>query len=343
MNVRFVPQPAAVLAIAAALFLAALADVKAQDDKKKAEPLPAFSPMGDGIASFGAAIEGDWLYVYGGHTGKTHTYSKKQSSSRFQRASLTKGGDWEELPSGPGLQGLVLLAHDGKLYRIGGMVAKNEPGEKDDLYSVPDFARYDPKTKKWTDLTPLPEARSSHGAVIVGNKLYVVGGWNLQGAAKDARWHTEALVLDLSAEKGEWKTVAKPSFERRAMAATALDGKVYVTGGLTPKGGISKDVDVFDVSSGKWSKGPEIPGIPMNGNGLAACGTEKALYLSGMDGKVYRLNKAKDGWDAVGKLEQPRIHHRLLNPGHGVFIAVGGATMSGNLKTVDAVKFDGKH
>ena len=83
--------------------------------------------------------------------------------------------------------------------------------------------------------------------------------------------------------------------------------------------------------------------MPMNGNGLAACGTEKALYLSGMDGKVYRINKSKDGWDAVGKLAKPRIHHRLLNVGHTSFIAVGGATMVGNLKSVDAVAFDGAH
>lgn len=76
---------------------------------------------------------------------------------------------------------------------------------------------------------------------------------------------------------------------------------------------------------------------------LAGCTTEKALYLSGMDGKVYRLNKGKVGWDAVGKLEQPRIHHRIVNPDHGVLTAVGGATMNGNVKSVEAVTFEAKH
>ena len=33
-------------------------------------------------------------------------------------------------------------------------------------------------------LAPLPEARSSHDAVVIGDKLYVVGGWTLSGDRK---------------------------------------------------------------------------------------------------------------------------------------------------------------
>ncbi len=343
MNPRRVSLGGIAAAAAFALLLTTTTETPAHEPAKKTAAVPAFSPMPDGIASFGAAVDGDWLYVYGGHTGKTHTYSKTQSSSRFQRINLKQGGSWEELPTGPGLQGLVLLSHQSRLYRVGGMAARNETGQPDDLHSLRDVARFDPQTKSWTSLPSLPEGRSSHGAVVVENKLYVFGGWNLQGTTKEAVWQTSILALDLGTEKGEWKEVGKAPFARRAMAATAVEGKVYVTGGLLAKGGISKDMDVFDVKAGNWSKGPEIPGIPMNGNGLAVCGTEKSLYLSGMDGKVYRLNKAKDGWDLVGRVEQPRIHHKLLSAGHGVLLAVGGATMSGNLKTTDSVRFEAKH
>ncbi|HWL07434.1 MAG TPA: DUF1668 domain-containing protein [Planctomicrobium sp.] len=303
---------------------------------------PSYAELPEGIASFGAAQEGDWLYVYGGHTGRTHTYSKQQALSRFQRISLKNGGNWEVLPSGPGLQGLVLLAHKGSIYRIGGMTARNEPGEKQDLYSLADFAKFDPQTKAWTELPPLPEGRSSHGASIVGDKLYVVGGWRLNGS-EEPQWQSTMLVFDLAAEKPEWQTLPTPPFQRRALMSTALNGKIYVTGGLTPEGAISRDVDVFDTQTQTWSKGPAIPGMPMNGNGLASYSTEKALYISGMDGKVYRLNKAQDGWDAVGRLEQPRIHHRLASLQHGVLLAIAGATMQDNLKTITPVKFDTKH
>lgn len=306
------------------------------------KPVSAFSDLPVGIASFGAAIDGDWLYVYGGHIGKTHTYSKEQSSARFQRINLKTGGKWENLPSGPGVQGLALLSHSGQLYRIGGMTAKNDKDEKHDLHSLPNVARFDPNTKTWTELPPLPQGRSSHGAAIIGNDLYVVGGWQLQGE-KQPRWHTTALVMDLAAETPEWRELPKPPFERRAMMAAPFDGKLYVTGGLKSKGGITKEVAVFDPKSQNWSSAPEIPGFPMNGNGLAACATDKSLYISGMNGQVYRLNNEKDGWDVVGQLEQPRIHHRLLPVRHGVVLAVAGATREGHLRSVDPVKFERKH
>lgn len=300
-----------------------------------------FADLPIGVASFGATQDDGWLYVYGGHTGKTHTYSKQQSLSSFQRVSLNEGGAWEELPGGPGLQGLALVAYKGAIYRIGGMTAKNEMGKEQDLYSLADVAKFDPQTKSWTELPALPEGRSSHGAAIVGDKLHVAGGWILNGKEEPA-WLTTALVMDLASEKPEWKPLPAPSFQRRALMATAFEGKIYVTGGLTADG-VSKDVDVFDPQSQKWTKGPSVPGMPMNGNGLAAFGAEKSLYLSGMDGKVYRLNAARDGWDVVGRLEQPRIHHRLASAGHGALLAVAGATMEANLKTVSLVQFEGKH
>lgn len=304
--------------------------------------LPKYAELAEGIASFGAVQDGDWLYVYGGHIGKTHTYSKQQSLARFQRINLKKGGSWEQLPEGPGLQGLVLVAHKGFIHRIGGMTAKNEPGEKQDLYSLKECAKFDPETKQWQELPPLPEGRSSHGAAIVGDKLYVVGGWDLNGA-DEPQCHSTAFVLDLASDKPEWQTAPAQPFQRRALMSTVLSGKIYVTGGLTPDGAISKDVDIFDVKSQKWSKGPAVPGMPMNGNGLAAYGSAEALYISGMDGKVYQLNKSQDGWDMVGRLERPRIHHRLASPTEGVLLAVAGATMQENLKSITPVKFDEEH
>jgi hypothetical protein len=34
------------------------------------------------------------------------------------------------------------------------------------------------------DIAPLPAPRSSHDAVVLGNKLYVVGGWQLNGSTE---------------------------------------------------------------------------------------------------------------------------------------------------------------
>src|SRR5687767_10100869 len=87
-----------------------------------APPTPAkFAPLPHRIASFGACVCDGWLYVYGGHTGKTHTYSTDDVTGRFFRIRLGGGDRWEELPAGPACQGLALLEHRGQIYRIGGM------------------------------------------------------------------------------------------------------------------------------------------------------------------------------------------------------------------------------
>jgi N-acetylneuraminic acid mutarotase len=35
---------------------------------------------------------------------------------------------------------------------------------------------YDVKTGRWLTLAPMPEGRHGHGAAVIGNSMYVVGG-----------------------------------------------------------------------------------------------------------------------------------------------------------------------
>ena len=302
-----------------------------------AEPVQVkYAALPAGIASFGAAVHDGHLYVYGGHTGKTHSYSVDGHTKGFYRVNLAKGGEWEELPSDAPLQGLALVADANGVYRIGGMTAKNKSGDPEDLHSVPDVARFDPKTKKWLPLPPLPEARSSHRAAIVNGKLYVFGGWTLTGEQTKATWPKNGLVLDLSATKPSWKEVAQP-FQRRALEVIAFGGQVWAIGGLKVEGGISDAIDVFDPATGKWAAGPKVPGMPANGNGIAAAVAGGRLYLGGMTGTVYALAKTGDKWDEAGKMPSPRIHHRLAPLDDTRLVVVAGATRAEHLKEVTAV------
>jgi N-acetylneuraminic acid mutarotase len=307
--------------------------VRAAETDKTSAALPTIAELPEGIASFGAAIDGDWLYVYGGHTGETHSYSTEEVSNAFRRVNVREGGAWEDLPTGPALQGLALVSHGGYLYRIGGMVALNKPGDADDLRSLTDVSRYDPRTRQWTSIQPLPEGRSSHGAVVVGGQLYVVGGWELRGS-QGPRWHTTSLVLDLAAGQAEWKELPKQPFERRALAAEAAGGKLLVTGGLI-EGGISSRTDVFDLKSQAWSQGPEIPGTKMNAIGMAACALDGQIYVNGMDGDIYRLDPSAASWEAVGQLQPARFHHHLFALRPMTLLSVGGATRTGKVLAVD--------
>ena len=42
-------------------------------------------------------------------------------------------------------------------------------------------------------------------------------------------------------------------------------GKIYVFGGLMMDSEISRQVDVLDPATGKWTTAPELPGVNHNG------------------------------------------------------------------------------
>ncbi len=112
-------------------------------------------------------------------------------------------------------------------------------------------------------MAPLPEPRSSHDVVVVGDKLFVVGGWSMHGQ-RGEDWLSTAVVLDLAADKPQWDRLKQP-FERRALTATSHTGKVYVLGGFDSGSEPSRQVDIYDPASDSWAKGPDLPMPDRNG------------------------------------------------------------------------------
>lgn len=287
-----------------------------------------------GIASFGAAKLGDHVYVYSGHTGKTHVYSHETASKGFFRISVTSGGKWESLPMERPAQGLALVATETELFRIGGMHAVNEPGQAHDLHSLSDVAAFRPDTKTWRRVPDLPEPRSSHRAAVHGDRLYVFGGWSLHGG-EEGVWLDHGLVLDLKNEAAGWTAVAQPT-PVRALEVIEFQNRIWLIGGLTPDGEISSKIHVFDPIAQQWSAGPDVPGMPANGNGIAAAVVSGSLVLAGMDGKVYRLNAESESWSESARLPTSRIHHRLIGDLDRMLI-IAGASRAGHLKSAEFV------
>lgn len=279
-----------------------------------------------GTTSFGAAVVGDWLYLYGGHYGEPHHYSHEGQSGDFARLNLQSPSDWEPLAGGPKLTGLAMAAHNGQLYRVGGFTAKNAAREKEDLWSQADFARFDPQSKSWTALPPLPAGRSSHDAAVVSHTLYVVGGWQM--GAGETKWHDTAWSMDLSQDSLKWKEISKPPFHRRALALAAWQNKLYVLGGMQEEGGPTTQTAVYDPASDKWSEGPALLGANMDGFGCAAFACDGKLFATTMSGSIQRLSTDGSQWELVGNLEHPRFFHRVLPWQERELVIVGGASMA---------------
>jgi len=295
-------------------------------------------PVPDAVASFGAAVAGDHLYVYGGHVGRQHQHSIENLAHAFRRLDLAGDGGWQELGPVPGLQGLELVSHGGHLYRVGGLSARNHEEEPEDLHSVADFQRYDPASGVWEELPPLPEPRSSHGAAVLDGQLYVVGGWRLAGSGEDGEWHRTAHVIDLEAADPEWRALPEPPFTCRALAVAAVDGKVYALGGITPQG-TSSALHVYDVAAESWSRGPDLPAEGRLGAfGAAAFGVAGELWATAMDGVLYRLAADGSGWlDAGGRLDTPRFFHEMVPHRESTLLFVAGASREGHLDDLETV------
>lgn len=270
-----------------------------------------FAAMPKGTTSFGAAVSDGYVYYYGGHTGKPHSYSTETTSGNFYRLSLANPAKWEELPGGPKAQGTAVVAHAGKIYRIGGMQPQNKPDEKSHSRSLASAARYDIKSGKWEDLPDMPEGRSSHDAVVLDNTVYVAGGWQMNVKGNESVWHKTALSLDLNKNPLKWEAIEQP-FQRRALTMAANGGKIYVIAGLNAGGTAERTVNVFDPASKSWSKLADIPEGAMNGFTPAACTCDGRLYLSPADGKAYRLTEKGDAWEEIAVLKHARVVHRMV-------------------------------
>lgn len=313
--------------LASLVILAALASAARADTAAAGSQSPALSRwpvLPDAIASFGAVEAGGWLYVYGGHTGRVHAHSKDNLTGAFLRLSLVDGTTWELLPAGQPLQGLALAVHEGKPIRVGGLSARNAAGQKEDLHSVADVAMYDPLKNGWTPLPSLPEPRSSHDAAVLDGKLYVVGGWSLAGEA--APFLATNWVLDLRADKPEWKAIPTLPVERRALSLAVAGGKLFAVGGMTTEDELSARVDVFDPAQGTWS---EAAALPFHGFGCAALGVKDELYVSGQRSDLWRLEPGTGQWERVGSLAFPRYFHRFVEWGPDRLLAVGGSGPDG--------------
>lgn len=302
------------------------------------------------VTSFGAAVLGDSVYMYGGHMGGAHSYSKAEQNNQLSKLNL-KTGKWATCAKGPHLQGLALVPSGNRLFRIGGFTAENAEGEDHRLVSQSSVAAWD-ETDGWTTFPDLPEARSSHDAAVLDGVIYVVGGWKMADDA-ETQWHTTAWKLDPSAAKPRWRAIANPGFQRRAIAVAAHHGKIYVVGGMDEESGPTTAVSVYDPKQDSWTDGPALQvvkeGVPqdrmssggMSGFGAAAFATGGALYVTTVQGVLQRLSDDGSKWQVVKTGLTPRFFHRMIPVSDQSFVIFGGSNMSvGKFDAVELVNVE---
>ena len=305
-------------------------------------------PLPKALTSFGAASCDGSVYVYGGHMGKAHDYSKATVSGAMWRMSLSRLDAWEPLPGSVPLQSPGVAAWKGKVCLAGGMQPQNEPGAGERLLSMDFAAVFDPVKSSWAKLPPLPGPRSSHALVVLEERLYAMGGWPLNtggaepkaGAPAPKNYHDTMVVLDLSSPTAVWQTLPQ-LWRRRALTAAAFAGKIWCIGGMTEDNELSSAVDVYDPVAKQWSTAPPVPEAGRaKAFGCATCVASDTLFVSPEGGRVYRIGVDAGNWAECGKLAKSRYFHQLVALDATHLMAIGGTAEGKPLDDVEIVTVD---
>jgi hypothetical protein len=177
---------------------------------------------------------------------------------------------------------------------------------------------YDTSADTWARGPDLPTAVNHAMAATLGGVLYVAGGND------GSRPSTQLARLD----GDRWRTLAPLPQGRSAGGLVALEGRLYLVGGVV-EGGLAADTQVYDPAADRWTS---APGLPTRREHLGAAASAGKVYVVGgrVGGVGNNLAAAEafdpgsGRWTAVADLPTPRSGLAATATTGGQVVAVGG-------------------
>jgi len=218
--------------------------------------------------------------------------------------SSTRPSRWDSVAQMPTARArLAVVAYGGKIYAIAGDTADGVTGAVE---------AYDPATDTWTRQARKPHPVRNVGAAVLGNLIYVPGGYDAMDEAT-----TTVEVYDPQADT--WSEVAPLPTPLFAYAIASVHDRLYVFGGSN---GVSylDTVYVYNPTHNTWTTGAPMS-EPRAFCAAAAVG-ERVYVIGGYDGQsesdlctVYDPSKEGSG-------EHPWTQRASLGMGRGGLAAV---------------------
>lgn len=214
-------------------------------------------PLGQARAGLGVAKVGNEAYAVAGRAVDDHMYDNVESRK------LSGPGEWATLAPLPAARGNVAVAAlGGKVYTIGGNL---DPFTSTGQITA-EVDRYNPATRQWSQLNPLPQPRFVAGAASLHGVLYVAGG---VVELPDGTAETTNTVLAYNATADEWHHVAPLLSARDGHRLVAAGPYLYAIGGAAATGESLASVERYDPKANVWT---EI--APMNESRWLPCAVE---------------------------------------------------------------------
>jgi N-acetylneuraminic acid mutarotase len=218
------------------------------------------------------------LYGVGGFTGGFPDWRAQPTMFIYNPTTntWTKGTDLLEA-RGEGISAVV----DDKIYLIGGRVRATEDARL--FYDHIDSVRnevFDPTTERWSSLANAPTARNSAASAVIDGKIYVVGGRQFLRNADRTNRQVNVPNLEVYDPKlDQWETRSPMPQAQGGLAATTLNGKLYVFGGeqWLPEQKVLAESWVYDPETDVWAALPPLP-TPRHGLGASAIGDQIFVF-----------------------------------------------------------------
>jgi hypothetical protein len=166
--------------------------------------------------------------------------------------------------------GLCTLS-DGELYATGGVT----PGG----VRVASVERYDSSLDTWSVAPCLPRPRFAHCACVVGNAMYVLGGFEDN---EDGGLETVNSVLKFDCRMQTWSEVAPMPEERYDAGACVVGGDIFISSGKTDNDVSNSTTYRFSTTTNEWAALEPMP----EANSLHS--------VSVLDGLIYILGGEDD-------------------------------------------------
>jgi DNA-binding CsgD family transcriptional regulator/N-acetylneuraminic acid mutarotase len=198
---------------------------------------------------------------------------------------------------------LAVVAYDGKVYAIGGDGTDGVSGAVE---------VYDPETDTWTRRASKPIPVRNIGAAVLGDLIYVPGGYDALDRAVD-------VVEVYDPQEDSWSEVAPLPRLLFAYAIAAVQGKLYLIGGSD---GIRylDTVLIYDPATNSWSAGTSMSAA--RGFCAAAVLDERIYVLGGYDGQSESVLCAVYDPVKEGSGENPWTRLASMRTGRGGAAAV---------------------
>jgi N-acetylneuraminic acid mutarotase len=227
-----------------------------------------------------------WLYVYDPGTG-----AYRRQPDLPQRLDHTALATWK-----------------GNLYLFGGFT---------DSRPSANVWRYSPRTRQWTKLAPMRQARGGLAGGVIGDRYYAVGGV-LRQTTQHPQIFGTLEIYDFRTNR--WSRGPRMPTGRHHVAAVVLGEKLYAVGGRGARDLSLSTLERFDPATRTWERLPPLPFGVGDPGAVAARG--RLVVLSGGDDAEKWVTPAT--WSFDPRTGWWRRLSDMVRPRHGFAFAVSG-------------------